>query len=138
MITGIGISVILNAVIVVRLETVELLREEVHGPVGDFPTDPMEVAVIRWRGWEVQVPLGSVVFLQSEREIEALHARVLESARRMTAKEGMALLIKSAIYTPEGQLAPEYGGPARKLPPEAEPLLKTSRKARRASRSRKP
>ena len=98
----------------------------------------MEVAVIRWRGWEVQVPLGSVVFLHSRSELETLHARVLESARRMTAKEGMAFLIKAGIYTPEGHLAPEYGGPERKLPPEADPLLQTSRKARRASRSRKP
>ena len=44
----------------------------------------MEMAVVRWRGWGVYVPPESVVFLQTRKEIEALHARVVESARRTT------------------------------------------------------
>ena len=43
----------------------------------------------------------------------ALHAKVLEEVRSMTPEEGFKDLIKSGIYTPEGKLAPEYGGPPR-------------------------
>jgi hypothetical protein len=51
------------AILVNRLETVELIREEIHPPVGDFAESPMEVAVLRWNGLEVSLPLSCVVFL---------------------------------------------------------------------------
>ncbi len=53
------VMVILNS----RLETVELIREEIHPPVGDFPADPLELAVVRWHGLEVFVALECVIFL---------------------------------------------------------------------------
>ncbi len=46
-----------------RIEVVELIREEVHPPVGDLAEGPLEVAVVRWHGFEVFVPLGCVMFL---------------------------------------------------------------------------
>jgi hypothetical protein len=111
-----------------QLQTVELLREEVHPPVADFPEDPMEIAVVRWRGWEVCVPLQSVVFLQTRKEIEELHALAVESARRMTAKEGMAFLVKAGIYTRDGELTPEYGGPKPKPPRTSKTHSRSCRK----------
>jgi hypothetical protein len=50
---------------------------------------------------------------QVERQAE-LHKRTVESAREMTPEEGFEFLVKAGIYTPEGDLAPEYGGPRRK------------------------
>jgi len=48
-----------------RLETVDLLREEVHPVLGtDYDDEPVEVAVVEYLGLEVAVPLGCVVFLQ--------------------------------------------------------------------------
>lgn len=46
-----------------RIEMVELIREEVHPPMGDFADEPLEFAVVRWHGLEVYVPLESVIFL---------------------------------------------------------------------------
>ncbi len=46
-----------------RLETLELIRQETHPPVGDFAEGPLELAVVRWHGLEVVVPLECVVFL---------------------------------------------------------------------------
>ena len=46
-----------------RIETLELIREEIFPPVGDFAYEPEEFAVVRWLGLEVYVPLESVVFL---------------------------------------------------------------------------
>lgn len=40
-----------------------------------------------------------------------LHRQVLEEVRAMTPAEGFQDLIVSGIYTPDGKLAPEYGGP---------------------------
>ena len=52
------------AILLNRLETLELLREEIHHPaIGDFAEDPLELAVVRWNGLEVYVPLDCVVFL---------------------------------------------------------------------------
>ncbi len=53
------VLVILNS----RIETVELIREEVYPPVGDFAEDPLELAVVRWHGLEVSIPLECVMFL---------------------------------------------------------------------------
>lgn len=51
------------AVLLNRLETLELVREEVHPPIGDFAKDAVELAVVRWNGLEVYVPIDCVVFL---------------------------------------------------------------------------
>ena len=52
-----------------RLETVPLLREETHAQTGgDFEVGPLEVAVVRYAGTEVSVPLHSVVFLHGHAE----------------------------------------------------------------------
>ena len=51
------------AILLNRLETLDLIREEVHPPVGDFATDALEVAVVRWNGLTVYVPLECVVYL---------------------------------------------------------------------------
>jgi len=51
------------AILCNRLETVDLIREEIHPPTGDFAENPLEVAVVRWFGLEVIVPLDCVVFL---------------------------------------------------------------------------
>jgi hypothetical protein len=99
-----------------RLETLELLREEVYPPVGDFPKHPMEIAVVRWNGRNVYIPLDSVVFLRTRKEIQQLHARAVALARQMTPAEGMAFLVRAGIYTAEGELTPEYGGPKGKRP----------------------
>ena len=48
-----------------RLETLDLVREQVHPPVGDFAEEPLELAVVRWHGLEVLVPLECVVFLST-------------------------------------------------------------------------
>lgn len=49
----------------------------------------------------------------TRKEQEALHARVLDRVRRMTPQEGFRALIESGIFTQDGELAPEYGGPRR-------------------------
>lgn len=46
----------------------------------------------------------------SRKELLELHERVLERVRKMTPKEGFQSLIASGIYTPDGNLAKEYGG----------------------------
>ena len=46
-----------------RMETVELLREEIHPPTGDLADGTLEIAVVRWRELAVSIPLNSVVFL---------------------------------------------------------------------------
>ena len=43
-----------------------------------------------------------------------LFREVVEEARMKTPEEGFKDLIASGIYTPEGKLAPEYGGPKKK------------------------
>lgn len=45
-----------------KLETTELIREEIHPAIGDFAKQ-LELAVVRWNGLEVYVPIESVVFL---------------------------------------------------------------------------
>lgn len=47
-----------------RLETVPLLREEEHDPIGDFPEEPVQIAVVRFRDMDVHVSLDTVVFLK--------------------------------------------------------------------------
>ena len=47
-----------------RLETVKLIREEIHPPAGDFADGPLELAVVRWHGLEVFVALECVMFLR--------------------------------------------------------------------------
>lgn len=49
----------------------------------------------------------------TRKEQEDLHARVLDRVRRMTPKEGFRSLIESGIFTEQGELSPEYGGPKR-------------------------
>lgn len=47
-----------------RLERVDLLREEEHEPLGDFPEEPIQLAVVRFRELELCVSLDTVVFLE--------------------------------------------------------------------------
>lgn len=58
------------AILVNRLETVELIRQEVHPPVGDFAEGPLELAVVRWNGLEVYLALKCVVFLGKQPRAE--------------------------------------------------------------------
>jgi hypothetical protein len=51
------------AILLNRLETVELIREEVHLPIGDFAEGPLALAFVRWNGLEVCLPVECVVFL---------------------------------------------------------------------------
>ena len=51
------------AILLNRLETLELIREEIHPETGDFALHPLELAVVRWHGIEVHVPLDCVNFL---------------------------------------------------------------------------
>ena len=46
----------------------------------------------------------------SREELLELHKRVLERVRAMSPEEGFQSLVASGIYTPDGQLAKEYGG----------------------------
>jgi hypothetical protein len=52
-----------QAILLNRVETLELIREEAHPPVGDFAEGSLQMAVVRWNGLEVYVPLECVVFL---------------------------------------------------------------------------
>jgi hypothetical protein len=57
-----------NQVLVIlnnRLETVKLIREEVHPLVGDLAAGPLELAVMKWHGLEMFVSLDCVVFLSN-------------------------------------------------------------------------
>jgi hypothetical protein len=47
-------------------------------------------------------------------EQRKLHEKVLRQVRSMTPEQGFKDLVKYGIYTTDGQLAPEYGGPPRK------------------------
>ena len=49
-----------------HLQTLELIREEIHPAVGDFEKEPFELAVVRWNGLEVYVPVECVVFLADQ------------------------------------------------------------------------
>jgi DNA-binding XRE family transcriptional regulator len=49
-----------------------------------------------------------------DKERTALFQKVIDEVRGMTAEEGFQSLIESGIYTKDGVLAPEYGGPPRK------------------------
>jgi len=44
------------------------------------------------------------------RELLAAHQRWLKRVRKMTAQESFASLVRAGIVTPEGKLAPRYGG----------------------------
>jgi hypothetical protein len=72
------------AILLNRLETVELIREEVHPPIGDFAEEPLELAFVRWYGLEVSLPLECVVFLSDE----PLAERGKEWALRFQAATG--------------------------------------------------
>ena len=87
------VLVILNS----RIETVELIREEVYPPVGDFAEDPLELAVVRWHGLEVSVPLECVMFLgklppepQWIRDVRAKFEKELASTFRSSVKRAIA------------------------------------------------
>ena len=49
-----------------KLETLDLVREEVYPPQSDFDDENLELAVVRYHnGWEVYVALECVVFLHN-------------------------------------------------------------------------
>jgi hypothetical protein len=47
-----------------ELQTLQLLREEIHPAVGDFADGPLDCAVVRWHKLEVCIPIDNVVFLR--------------------------------------------------------------------------
>ena len=55
--------------------------------------------------------LSSEVKYLSRSEMLELHVRVLDQVRKMTPEEGFKSMVASGIYTPDGKLAKEYGGP---------------------------
>jgi hypothetical protein len=55
------------------------------------------------------MPFTSMSVLSRDELLE-LHKRVLERVRKLTPEEGFRSLVASGIYTPDGQLAKEYGG----------------------------
>jgi hypothetical protein len=48
--------------------------------------------------------------LYTRKELLAAHERALKRLDRMTPEEGFATLVEAGIYTPDGKLAPRYGG----------------------------
>jgi hypothetical protein len=46
----------------------------------------------------------------SRRDLLAAHERALDRAGKMTIREGFESLVRAGIYTPDGKLAPRYGG----------------------------
>lgn len=48
--------------------------------------------------------------LSTRTALLAAHERALKGVSRMNAQEGFASLVKAGIYTPDGKLAPRYGG----------------------------
>lgn len=44
-------------------------------------------------------------------ELLGLHRHALERVRKMSPEEGFRSLVASGIYTPDGKLTKEYGGP---------------------------
>ena len=80
------------AILLNRIETLDLIREEVHPPIGDVAEGPLQMAVVRWNGLEVYVPLECVVFLGPQPyakrskdwslKVLAAHGMYRESAKR--------------------------------------------------------
>jgi hypothetical protein len=48
--------------------------------------------------------------LYSRKELLAAHERALKRLDKLTAEQGFETLVKAGIYTPDGKLAPRYGG----------------------------
>jgi len=48
--------------------------------------------------------------LYTRKELLSAHERALKRLDGMTAEEGFATLVKTGICTPDGKLAPRYGG----------------------------
>ena len=46
----------------------------------------------------------------TRRELLAAHERALKKVRKLTGREGFETLVRAGIYTPDGKLAPRYGG----------------------------
>lgn len=56
--------------------------------------------------------LGAIVFrTMTPRSRDEVFASVLREVRAMTPEEGFKSLVRAGIYTREGELRPEYGGP---------------------------
>ena len=100
------------AILCNRLETVDLIREEVHPWVSDFTEDPFEVAVMRWYGLEVALPLDCVVFLGDQ--------PYAERAREW----GLKFLAATGTHSKPGKLQKVWIKRTRKLPPEVEATLR--------------
>ncbi|MGH7967215.1 MAG: hypothetical protein ACREIC_00660 [Limisphaerales bacterium] len=78
-----------NQVLVIlnnRLETVKLIREEIHPPIGDLAVGPLELAVMSWHGLEIRVALECVVFLSKlppePQWIEEAHSKIEKELSR--------------------------------------------------------
>jgi hypothetical protein len=46
----------------------------------------------------------------SERQVSAIHAKVLSNVKKMSTKQLFASLVATGIYTKEGKLTAHYGG----------------------------
>lgn len=99
------------AILCNRLETVELIREEVHPPIGDFAANPTEVAVVRWYGLEIAVPLDCVVFLGYQPYVER------------AKKWGLQFLAMTGRHSKPEKPKRLSRKRTRKLPPEVETTL---------------
>lgn len=100
------------AILCNRLETVDLIREEIHPPTGDFAEHPLEVAVVRWYGLEVVVPLDCVVFLG--------HQPYAERAKTW----GLQFLAMAGRHSKPEKPKRVSRKRMRKLPPEVEATLR--------------
>ncbi len=58
------------------------------------------------------------------------HAKLMAALAKMTADEIFQMSVRSGIYTPDGQLTPEYGGaPRKKSAPKKRPTTSRRRAA---------
>lgn len=92
------VLVVLNS----RIETVKLIREEIHPRVGDFEYEPLEIAVLLWHGLEVFVPIECVVFLGKLPP----EPKWIRQARAKVEKETVIMLHSRAKRTIGGKPGP--------------------------------
>jgi hypothetical protein len=55
-----------------------------------------------------KLPRNGVV--PTRRDLIAAQERALKKVRKLTGREGFETLVQAGIYTPDGKLAPRYGG----------------------------
>jgi hypothetical protein len=100
------------AILLNRLETLELIREEVHPPHGDFATEASQLVVVRWYGIEVSLPVDCVVFLGDQP-----HA---EGGRQW----GLTVLAMRKMHATHGKRKNDSMKRTQELPAEVEDALR--------------